>query len=108
MFKRIQAKDFYPIWEEAAKGRGCHIVDVRTPAEFAAGHVPGARLMALETVPVRMQEFPKDKPVYLICRSGARSAQAAQFLAANGGFTNLINIEGGTMAWAQAGYPVEQ
>src|SRR5690606_16861514 len=56
---------------------GALIVDVRMPDEYAAGHVPGAVLMPLPEVPDRAGELPSDVPVYVICRSGARSQRAS-------------------------------
>jgi len=70
--------------------------------------VPGAELMSSSALTEMGSSIPKDEGVYLICRSGMRSAQAATFLADRFGFENLINIEGGTMAWVKAGYPIEK
>lgn len=81
------------------------VVDVRNPDEYAAGHVPGAVLMPLHTVPVRVQDLPRDRPVYLVCHSGGRSAQATAWLTQQG--YDVVNVLGGTGAWAAAGYPVE-
>jgi rhodanese-related sulfurtransferase len=83
-----------------------NVVDVRAPEEYAEGHVPGAALMPLMTVPARMGELPTEGPVYLVCAVGARSAQAAQFLAAQG--LDAVNVDGGTVEWAAAGYPLER
>jgi rhodanese-related sulfurtransferase len=80
------------------------VVDVREPAEFAMGHVPGARLVPLQTVPSLLGQLP-DAPVYLVCAVGARSAQAAAFLAHHG--VDAVNVDGGTRDWVHAGYPVE-
>ncbi len=82
------------------------VVDVREPAEYAAGHVPGARLVPLATVPQAAGELPTDRPVYLVCQSGARSGQAAAFLARQG--VDAVNVDGGTGDWVAAGYPVER
>ena len=73
------------------------IIDVREHDEFTGepGHVPGAELVPLATVPV------------VACRSGARSANAASSLAALG-FENLLNVEGEMRAYVQAGLPVER
>lgn len=107
--EQLNVNQFYPRWLLASeKGEACTIIDVRSPEEYAAGHVPSARLLPLDTLAVRAHEVPKDCKVYLICRSGARSAQAAQFLAQQHGYDRLVNIEGGTMAWIKAGYPVER
>jgi rhodanese-related sulfurtransferase len=81
------------------------VVDVREPDEFAQGHVPGARLVPLQTVPGLVGELPADEPVYLVCAVGARRAQAAMFLAQHG--VDAVNVDGGTRDWMVAGYPVE-
>jgi len=108
MFKRMNINELYPRWLVACeKCEAITLIDVRTPEEYQAGHVPGAKLIVLNTLPAQVDAFPKQGDVFLICRSGMRSAQAADYLARECGHTNLINIEGGTMAWIEAGYPVE-
>lgn len=84
------------------------VVDVRTPEEFATGHVPGARNIPVSALPDRLAELAdaRDKDVYLICAVGGRSARATAMLA-EAGFTHPINVEGGTDAWRDAGYPLE-
>jgi len=84
------------------------LIDVRQPSEYAAGHVPGARLIPLGELSGRLEELSGDKagPVHLICKSGGRSARAQRTLVA-AGFAEPINVRGGTGAWIKAGYPVE-
>mgnify|MGYP000742730190 CR=1 FL=1 len=84
------------------------LIDVRTPSEFADGHAPGAVNIPLDQLAQRMSELEAHKTgeLYLICRSGARSGRAQGQLAA-AGFTNPINVAGGTLAWRAAGFPVE-
>jgi rhodanese-related sulfurtransferase len=82
------------------------VVDVREPEEYAQGHLPGAEPMPLMTVPQRLHDLPTDKPIYLVCAVGARSAQAAMYLAARG--VDAVNVDGGTAEWVAAGYPVER
>jgi rhodanese-related sulfurtransferase len=77
------------------------VVDVREPHEYVAGHLPGALSMPLATVPVRHQELPRDRTVYLICQAGGRSGQAANWLAKQG--YEVVNVAGGTGAWIDAG-----
>jgi rhodanese-related sulfurtransferase len=109
MFKSLNVNEFYPRWLVAReRGEPLALFDVRSPDEYRAGHLPGAVLIPLNTLMARMNEIPKQDNVYLICHSGGRSAQAADYLARQCGHDNLINIEGGTMAWMQAGYPLEQ
>ena len=80
------------------------VVDVREPAEYASGHVPSAALIPLATVPVRLDEIPRDRTVYVVCHSGGRSGQAVSWLNQQG--FDTVNVEGGTAAWAMAGHPV--
>jgi len=81
------------------------IVDVRTPAEYAEGHIAGAVNLPLQTIESWYKDLPKDKPVYLYCRSGNRSQQAAEFLKKKG-FSNIYNEQGGIIAWTQRNYPL--
>jgi rhodanese-related sulfurtransferase len=76
------------------------LVDVREPDEYVGplGHVAGAALVPLTTVPQVAASWSPDEPVLLICRSGARSGRAAAFLASQG-FRNLFNLTGGMLAW---------
>ncbi|MDM7323754.1 MAG: rhodanese-like domain-containing protein, partial [Thermus sp.] len=87
-------KDVGPEEVYRAVEAGAVIVDVRTPQEFAQGHVPGAINLPVEVVAQWADTLPKDKPVYLYCRSGNRSRQAAEYLKRKG-YTNLYNLEGG-------------
>lgn len=84
---------------------GAVVVDVRTPQEFAEGHVPGAINLPVENVVQWADTLPKDKPVYLYCRSGNRSRQAAEYLKKKG-YTNLYNLEGGILAIQREGFPL--
>jgi rhodanese-related sulfurtransferase len=90
---------------EQARTTGATIIDVREGEEYAAGHVPGAQLMPLGVVPVRANELPADEPVYVICASGGRSSQAAEFLTGAG--IDARSVAGGTNAWARGGRPLE-
>lgn len=81
------------------------LIDVRSPEEYVAGRVPGAVLIPMHTVPVRLDEIPRDTAVYLVCHSGGRSMQVAQWLAQQG--YDCVNVEGGTAAWAMTGHPIE-
>lgn len=81
------------------------LIDVREPDEYAAAHVPGARLVPLATVPAAQPSLPTDEPLYLICRTGGRSLEAAEYLDAHG--YDVVNVVGGTAAWVAAGKPVD-
>jgi phage shock protein E len=83
------------------------MLDVRTPEEYAQDHIPGVKLIPLAELPNRLAEIPKDKTLVVTCRSGNRSAQAAQLLRQQG-YGDVHNMLGGIGAWQQAGYPVEK
>ena len=84
------------------------LIDVRTPAEYAEGRVPGAINIPIDQFDERLGEFgkPEDGRLHLVCRSGGRSGKVAKKLAAKGYET--VNIVGGTLAWSEAGYEVEK
>ncbi|WP_405653451.1 rhodanese-like domain-containing protein [Streptomyces sp. NBC_00019] len=80
------------------------VIDVREADEYAAGHVPGAQLMPLHSVPTRCGELPTDRPVYVICASGNRSRTAADWMNSRG--IDAYSVTGGTGAWARARHPI--
>jgi len=84
------------------------IVDVREHSEFngALGHVPGARLVPLGSIPERAGEFLKERPVVTVCRSGARSAQATVLLR-KAGFDKVANLAGGMLRWRAQRFAVD-
>jgi rhodanese-related sulfurtransferase len=88
-----------------AAQQGALVLDVREPFEFAEGHVAGSLLVPLNTIAARVGDFPKDEPIYIFCRSGNRSLQAAQQLV-DAGYTDVRNVEGGIIAWNSARLPV--
>jgi hydroxyacylglutathione hydrolase len=94
--------------KEKIANRDLQIVDVRRPAEYGNGHVPRALNAPLAALDRSIDQLPlqKDKPTAVICAGGYRSSAAASLLEQQG-FTNLINVAGGTGAWINAGYPVE-
>lgn len=88
---------------------GTFVLDVRTPQEFAEGHVPGATNIPVQELEARIAELDayKDQDIDVICRSGSRSSSATKTLRGSG-FARASNVRGGTMAWIDAGYAVEQ
>lgn len=88
---------------------GAFVVDVRETWEYQGGHIPKAVNIPLSTLPTRLFELPKDRIILLVCNSGNRSGMAAEFLV-NQGFDSekVVNLEGGTHAWTEAGLPVER
>jgi rhodanese-related sulfurtransferase len=91
---------------QVKKDPALFVLDVRSPEEFAAGHVPGAVNIPHDQVASRLAEIPKDKEVVLYCRSGRRSGLAAEALEANG-YKDLRLMQGDMPGWEKAGLPVE-
>jgi len=91
---------------QASQDPSLLLLDVRTPEEFAAGHIPGAVNIPYDQVAGRLAEIPKDDEVVLYCRSGRRAGLAAEVLAASG-YTRLAHLEGDMQGWQSAGRPVE-
>lgn len=82
-------------------------IDVREQAEWDEAHIAGATLLPLSKLEAIYENFLKDKDAQIVihCRSGARSMNACMFLMSKG-FTNLTNVKGGIMGWAQEGFPI--
>ena len=80
------------------------LLDVREFDEWAAGHIESAVHIPIGQVTRRLSEVPQGDPLYVICRSGSRSARVADFLRAQG--THAINVVGGMQDWASAGKPM--
>ena len=80
------------------------LLDVREPDEWAAGHAPTARLLPMSELIERIDELPDDDPLYVVCRSGGRSARVVAYLAAQG--YPAVNVDGGMQAWSAQGRAV--
>ncbi|MGZ3787491.1 MAG: rhodanese-like domain-containing protein [Bacteriovorax sp.] len=82
-------------------------IDCREQQEWDEGHISGATLLPLSELEQKFSEILPDKNAQIVvqCRSGARSMRACMFLLSSG-YTNLTNVQGGIMSWAQAGYPI--
>jgi rhodanese-related sulfurtransferase len=101
-------KDVGPA-EVTLPAQGYRIVDVREPHEYVGelGHVAGAELVPLGTLLAAAQRWRKDEELLLVCKSGGRSSNAAQALAA-AGFTRLMNLQGGMLGWNAQGLKTEK
>jgi phage shock protein E len=82
------------------------VFDVREQFEYDEVRIPGVILIPLGELQDRLDEIPQDKTVIMTCRSDNRSGQATDFLRSQG-FTNVHNMDGGIVAWQQAGLEVE-
>ena len=80
------------------------VVDVRTPEEYAQGHLQGAINIPLSDLPLRIGGLDPNRPILVYCQTGYRSAQASAILV-KAGFTQVYNMDGGITAWINSGYP---
>ena len=99
-FPMVNGQDFLYQFPNAV------IIDVRSDAEWANGHIPGALHYEINTILQILDQLPYDRPLGFICGSGYRGSIAAS-LVQKAGFENVINIKGGMKGWIQAGLPVE-
>ncbi len=83
------------------------LIDVREKMEFAGGRINGAELIPLGELAERHKELDQTRPIYVMCRTGRRSAEAQKKLHALG-FTNVINVVGGVEAWKKENLPLER
>lgn len=103
--RTISPKHLHEIVES---GKTVDLIDVRTPAEYRSAHVPFARSQPLESLDpwavIAAREL-KGEPLYVMCRSGNRSAKACTAFGAAGYADLVVNVEGGLLAWEQSGLP---
>ena len=102
-FRRIQPEEAKALIESG----DVTVVDVREPWEYANGHIPNAKLVPLAKIITAPAQNVTSDNVIFVCEVGQRSAVAAE-VAASLGKETLYNLEGGTTAWRERGYPVEQ
>jgi glyoxylase-like metal-dependent hydrolase (beta-lactamase superfamily II)/rhodanese-related sulfurtransferase len=99
--------ELQPDWVAENSGRA-QLLDVREPAEFTGslGRIAGAKLISLGSLLSSTEQLSKEKPIVVVCRSGARSAQATVLLR-NAGFSKVANLAGGMLRWRAQHLPVE-
>jgi sulfur dioxygenase len=104
---------FGGIWEIEPHGLAellarIQVIDVREASEFtdALGHIPGAQLIPLSSLPAHIGELDRHRPIVTVCRAGARSAQASVMLHKSG-LVQVANLAGGMLRWRAEGLPVE-
>lgn len=102
MSKDIQVTELH---QRLDAGETIPVIDVRTEAEFATGHIPGAVNIPLDTITTTIPGYSEETPMAIVCQGGVRSMTACQRL--KDSRSNLLNVLGGTNAWRQAGYEVE-
>lgn len=103
--KLTEPKEF----SENVAGNNVQLIDVRTPKEYKAGHLKNAQNIHLydKDFEQRIDKLDKNKPVFVYCKVGGRSAEAVEIMQAKG-FKNITELKGGIDAWQEAGKPVVQ
>lgn len=84
-------------WEEWVQAKEAVVLDVREPHEWELGTLPGSTLISMGELIERIEELEKETPILCVCRSGGRSAQVAEYLAASG-YETVANMVGGVKA----------
>jgi rhodanese-related sulfurtransferase len=88
-----------------AGGGNVRLLDIRTPAEVAQGVIPSSESLPMHLIPLKLTELPRDQELVLYCRSGARSYHACMYLMQQG-YTRVVNLRGGIVAWARHGFEI--
>ncbi len=105
--KTITVRELYALSEQ----RPVELVDVRTPEEYREVRAAIARHVPMDTIDphelMHSRQLSADEPIYFICQMGGRSGRVCLALEA-AGHPNVVNVEGGTEAWEEAGLPVER
>lgn len=96
-------------FEQKMAAQEGQVIDVRTPKEYQSGHIENAVNIHLydKDFEQRIEKLDKNKPVYVYCKAGGRSAEAVSIMKAKG-FKTIIELEGGTDAWTEAGKPLKK
>lgn len=102
--KHISISAFKEVIESEASNPTVDFINVCTPAEYKEKHIKGVRSVPLDTLHTRVAELNQKKTVYIHCRSGNRGRQAIEKLQSLGVTAELVNVEGGILAWEEAGY----
>jgi rhodanese-related sulfurtransferase len=99
----LGVRDAHAAWQAGELA----IVDCRERYEHDATRIEGVPLIPMSELLARVDELPDDRALAIICRSGSRSGQVADYLTATGEHGEVANVEGGLVAWAAEGLPYE-
>lgn len=100
----ISVDEFKNLVDHEQGNQSLDFINVCTPEEYRAEHIAGVRSVPLDELDAHIDEFKDKKTVYIHCRSGNRGRIAMERLKELGVEADLVNVEGGLMAWGQAGY----
>ncbi len=101
----IEEIDSETLHRRLADGDQVRLIDIRTAGEVAQGVIPGSDHLPMHLIPLRLPELPRGDEVVLYCRSGARSYHACMYLMQQG-YTRVVNLRGGIVAWVRHGFEV--
>ena len=104
--KHISPTAFNEVLQAEKSNPTVDFINVCTPAEYKEKHIEGVRSVPLDSFEKRLGEFKNKKTIYIHCRSGARGKRAGEFLLSHGITAEIVNVEGGILAWEEANYPV--
>lgn len=104
---RVRQIDVHELKKRRDSESNLCLIDVREVDEWKALHIPGAIHIPKDEIPacIQSQVSEQDKPIYLHCKGGVRSLYAGAYLLSLG-YQEVYSIDGGIIAWAEAGYPV--
>lgn len=102
--KHISIETFKEVVESEARNKTVDFINVCTPAEYKEKHIKGVRNIPLDTIDKHATELNKKSTIYIHCRSGNRGRQAIEKLEKIGITAELVNVEGGLLAWQEAGF----
>ncbi len=105
--KHISAHAFKEVIDAESGNESVDFINVCTPAEFKEKHIPGVRSVPLDELEKRVGEFKDKKTIYIHCRSGRRGIAAMEKLQSLGVTAELVNVEGGILAWSEAGFQTQ-
>lgn len=105
--KHISPTAFNEILHVEKNNPTVDFINVCTEAEYKEKHIEGVRSVPLDSLGKHLPEFKDKKTIYIHCRSGARGKRAGEFLLAHGIQAEIVNVEGGILAWEEARYPVK-
>jgi len=102
----ISAREFKKILDTESNNKDIDYIDVCSRMEYQQNHINGVRNVPLDELLRHLNEFKDKKKIYIHCFSGSRSQYAVQLLHSKGVTAELINVDGGIIAWHRAGFPV--
>jgi rhodanese-related sulfurtransferase len=105
--KHISISTFKEVLQAEKNNNTVDFINVCTAAEYKEKHIEGVRSVPLDEISKHISEFKDKKTIYIHCRSGARGRKAIESLSSHGVTAELVNIEGGILAWEEAGHPTK-